>query len=449
MPKLDNVSRRHIIRLGGVAMAHSALAGRAFAIADRRPRVAAIYTVFRFRSHAYDILENFFRPYLFRGQRIDPGVDVVSLYADQFPADDMSRDVSRQLKVPLHDSVEAALCQGKDHLDVDAVLLIGEHGNYPYNELGQHMYPRKQLFDKIVAVMMRSNRFVPIYNDKHLSYRWDWAKEMYDTAKELKIPMLAGSSVPLAERRPALEIPAGSQIEEAVSIHGGGLESYDFHALEVLQSMVESRKGGETGVAKVELLTDDKLKQAEASKDWPHELIEAAMEAERKHDEPRRARPRVGVLAAAEEQVVNRKVTSAHAIRLTYHDGLRATALKVNSSSDRWNFACRLKGEAEPRACMFFNGPWGNRNLFKALSHAIQHLFVHGSAPYPIERTLLTTGLVDAAMRSHHQGGQAIDTPHLAIKYPGVDFSAFRENGASWKILTRDTPEPTAFVPGD
>lgn len=52
----------------------------------RRPRVAAIFTVMRFRSHAYNILENFFEPYLFRGRFVDPGVDVVSLYADQIPA---------------------------------------------------------------------------------------------------------------------------------------------------------------------------------------------------------------------------------------------------------------------------------------------------------------------------------------------------------------------------
>ena len=113
------------------------------------------------------------------------------------------------------------------------------------------MYPRKRFFDEAVAVMKQSQRFVPIFNDKHLSYRWDWAREMYDTAKRHQIPFLAGSSVPLAQRRPALDLPNDLAMEEAVSIHGGPLESYDFHGLEVLQSMVEHRKGGETGIRSV------------------------------------------------------------------------------------------------------------------------------------------------------------------------------------------------------
>lgn len=445
-----NVDRRAFFKASSALATTGILGAPGLALQPKRPRVAAVFTVFRFRSHAYDILENFIRPYLFRGQKVDPGVDLVSMYADQFPSDDMARDVSKNFQIPLYESVDAALCRGKDRLDVDAVLLIGEHGDYPYNELGQHMYPRKELFDKIVAVMKRSNRYVPMFNDKHLSYRWDWAKEMVDTSKKLGFALQAGSSVPLASRRPMLELPAGCEIEEAVSIHGGGLESYDFHGLEVLQSMVEWRRGGETGVTRVEVLADDKFKAAESSADWPRDLIESAMAAEKVNDEPRRARPNVGVhKSSPEENTKNRKNPSVYAIRLTYKDGLRATVLKVQSSSDRWNFACRLKGEPQPRACMFFNGPWGNRNMFKALSHGIQHLFKTGETAYPIERTLLTTGIVDAAMQSYHEGGKAIDTPHLTFSYSPRDFSQFRENGESWKVLTRETPEPIDFRPGD
>ena len=105
---------------------------------------------------------------------------------------------------------------------------------------------------------------MPVFNDKHLSYRWDWAKAMYDDARRLKIPFMAGSSVPLAERRPPIEFPKGAVVEEAVSIHGGGIESYDFHALEVMQSLIEARRGGETGVKQVQLLSGDACRQAQA-----------------------------------------------------------------------------------------------------------------------------------------------------------------------------------------
>src|SRR5207247_1385815 len=189
--------------------------------------------------------------------------DVVSLFGDQFPAGrDMARAVSKVYSIPIFSTIAGALTLGGKELAVDAVLSIGEHGDYPRNSKGQREYPRKRFFDEIVAVFRESRRVVPVFNDKHLSYRWDWAKAMYDTARELKIPLMAGSSVPLAQRIPALEIPAGTKISEAVSIHGGGLDSYDFHALEVMQSLVENRAGGESGVARVQYLTGDALWKA-------------------------------------------------------------------------------------------------------------------------------------------------------------------------------------------
>ncbi|HJN09422.1 MAG: hypothetical protein QGH33_16375 [Pirellulaceae bacterium] len=434
--------------LGGTLLSAGGVTSPIFAApSGKRPKVAAIFTVLRFRSHAYNILENFLGPYYFNGKLTDPGVDVVSFFADQFPADDMARKVARRFDIPLYPTIDEALCVGGKKLNVDAVLLIGEHGDYPYNARGQHLYPRKRFFDEAVAVMRRANRFVPVFNDKHLSYRWDWAKEMYDTARAHQMPLLAGSSVPLAQRKPPLDLPAGAEIEEAVSIHGGGLESYDFHALEVLQSVVESRKGGETGIARIELLYGEKLKKAGAAGRWSQQLVDAAMNAEQAMKARRQPRPKTGVFKAQPKQNPPPRPDGPHAIAIEYKDGLRATVLKIGSSSDRWNFACRLRGETKPRATAYFNSPWGNRGLFKALSHAIQQQFIHGIEPYPAERTLLTTGMVEAVMRSFEQQGQPIETPQLEINYQARPWKQFRELGRTWNIITTETPQPTTFQP--
>ena len=138
---------------------------------SRRLKVAAVITEYTYRSHAHVILENFFHPYLFNGQRTDPGMDVVSMYVDQFPERDLARAASEKYRVPLFPTIDAALCRGGKELAVDAVLSIGEHGTYPTNRLGQREYPRKRFFDEIVAVFRRSGRVVPVFNDKHLSYR--------------------------------------------------------------------------------------------------------------------------------------------------------------------------------------------------------------------------------------------------------------------------------------
>jgi hypothetical protein len=448
-------SRRRFLKqlggLGGLALAPRLLQGDEPA---ERPKVAAIFTVLRFRSHAYNILENFLGPYYFNGRLVDPGVDVVAFYADQFPDDDMAREVSQRFGIPLFGSIDEALCRGGKQLAVDAVLSIAEHGDYPFNERGQQMYPRKAFFDQSVAVMQRSHRFVPYFNDKHLSYRWDWARAMYDTAREHGIPMLAGSSVPLAERIPPLDLPAGCEIEEAVSIHGGGLESYDFHGLEVLQSLVEARRGGETGVERVELLIGEAFEQAQRQGRWSQDLVDAAMAAERNMAVRRQPKPQGGVFSSTGPNLAEPaagklppRPTGPHAIVLTYGDGLKATVLKVGSSSDRWNFACRLRGETRPRATAYFNSPWGNRGLFKALSHAAQQLFIRAQEPYPLERTLLTTGITAATMQSYETSGRPVDTPHLRISYAAGDWSNLQERGATWKIVTADTPQPTRFAP--
>jgi hypothetical protein len=394
----------------------------------RRPRVAVIYTVLYFRSHAFNFLENFLRPLLFNGKLVQSPVDVVSVYADQTAAEgDMTQEVVRRHKLTLGRRIEDALTLGTKRLAVDGVLLIGEHGTYPENELGQREYPRKRFFDEIVAVMRRSNRFVPIFNDKHLSYRWDWAREMFDTSRKLGIPLMAGSSVPLAQRRPEMEIPAGAVFEDAVSIHGGPFESYDFHGLEVLQSIVEARKGGEAGIASVEFLRGDALWKAAEQRRWSRPLAEAALRTGFEGKLPDLRQPLEGEMP--------------HALLVTYRDGWKATVLKVGRNSNRWLFACKLAGEDRPRAASFYNGPWGNRNLFMALSNAVQHFIVRREAPYPIERTLLTTGMVEAAARSRAQNGRAVLTPNLHVSYEPRDFRAFREMGASWRLLTADIPQ--------
>jgi hypothetical protein len=428
-------SRRSFLR--AVAMGLGAMASPAARASqvERRLRVAAIYTVFRRRSHAFNILENFLEPYLFNGRRIDPGMDIVSFYADQTAADgDLTRAVAQRYAIGVHRTIAEALGAGAAGLNVDAVLLIGEHGEYATNALGQVEYPRKRFFDECALVMRRANHFVPMFNDKHLSYHWDWAREMYDTSRQLGIQLMAGSSVPLAERRPTLELPAGERVEEAVSIHGGGVESYDFHGLEVLQSLIEARAGGETGVASVEFLRGESLLAAAQQGRWSPALAEAAMAVEMGRTIPLREMPPV-------------QNGQLHGILVTYRDGLRATVLKVGSSSTRWNFACKLANERELRATRFYVGPWGNRNLFQALSHAIQHHFRERRSPYPVERTLLTTGMVEAAMRSRYHR-RRIDTPDLDIAYAARDFRAMREMGETWRLITPKMPEPAGLNPG-
>jgi hypothetical protein len=440
----NRLNRRGWLAATGGALGWAACGtpGLARGADTRRPRVAAVVDVFAHRSHAHVILENFLEKYYFNGRVTDPGMDVVSLYVVQSrDANDMAHDVAKEYAIEIYPTIAGALQCGGSELAVDGVLSIAEGGSYQKNDHGQPIYPRKRFFDEIVEVFRRSGRVVPLFNDKHLSYRWDWAAEMMHVVQELKIPFMAGSSVPLAQRRPPLEIPDKVVIEEALSIHSGPLEVYDFHALEVLQSMVESRRGGETGVSEIQLVEGDDVWKAAAEGRWSYALAEAAMRAETGKD--------VGRL----EQFVEPsdglgRQKPVHAILIKYRDGMRATILRIGKITTRWNFACRIAGKPEPLATSFYVGPWENRNLFKALAHAIQTHIRQKQAPYPVERTYLVTGMLAAAMDSRFQQHKLLATPHLDIAYQPRDFHAMREMGATWKLITPNLPEPTGISPG-
>src|SRR3954451_10103523 len=116
------------------------------------------------------------------------------------------------------------------------------------------MVPPREIFDQTAGVFRQSGRVVPVFNDKHMAWSWPWAKHMWRTIRELKIPWMAGSSLPYARFEPIVELPRGKKLDHVVAVGYGGMESYGFHALETGQFVVEQRAGGETGVRSVQCL---------------------------------------------------------------------------------------------------------------------------------------------------------------------------------------------------
>jgi hypothetical protein len=404
-----------------------------------RPRIAVALSTFTPRSHAHVILENFLEPYLFRGQRVEPPVTVASIYCEQYPKNDMLRGVAETYGIKIASNIADAMRCGGDRIAVDAVLLIVEQGEYPVNARGQREYPRKRFFDEALAVLDAEKKVLPVFLDKHFSYRLEWSLQIAAAVRQRKLPFMAGSSVPLAQRSPAWELPAGVKIEEAVSIHGGPFEAYDIHALEVHQSVVEGRPGGETGIASVQYVDGQAFWRAGETGAFSWELVKAALETE------------TGPIHGDIKELLQTKAWQGqppHAILIRYKDGLNGAVLRLGASGIRWNFACRLVGDPKPKATRFHVGPWNNRNLFKAFSHAIQHLCVTGQPAYPWERTELTTLTLHEAVESRAAGGTLRSGEHLAVHYQPVDWQRFREDGSTWKIITDQTPEPPGIPRG-
>jgi hypothetical protein len=379
-------------------------------LAQVKPReklpVAAVVTEYRVNSHADVIVGKILEGFEQNGGA-GPDLKLVSLYTDQVPKTDISRALAKKHGFRIAKTIEEAITLGTAKVAVAGVLSIGEHGDYPQTkDTKQHMYPRRRFFDEIAATLKKHGRVVPVFNDKHLAYNWADAKHMVDTAAAMKIPFMAGSSISTAWRIPPLKLPIDCEIESALVLGYGGEESYGFHALEGLQCMVERRKGGETGVASVQSVTGEEILAAEKAGRWSRELLAAAVET----------------TPAARRKPIEQLSKKAVFYLIEYRDGLKAAVAMNTDLASEFAFAARVKGQPKLEATWFELQDGKPYLHFAHLLKAIEHM-IHTLKPaYPVERTLLTSGVLDAAMHSMAEGYKPKKTDHLAIRYQPADW---------------------------
>ena len=389
-------------------------------------KLAAIVTVYRKYSHGQHIVDRFLEGYGWNGTHHHPPMELVSLYVDQTPPEDLSRERAQRFPgMKIYPSVAEALTLGGSKLAVDGVVIVGEHGDYPKTPKGQVQYPRYRFFQETVKVFRESGRVAPVFNDKHLSWNWAWAKQMYDTSREMKFPFLAGSSLPVTWRIPSVEMPDRARVQEALTICYGGVDSYDFHGLETLQGMLERRAGGESGVSHLQAYRGDGFWAAMEQGVWSERLFAAALC--RSHTlTPARAGFNDVFPTMAD---LKRLVKDPVAYQYQHIEGPVATMLLMSGLVRDFNFAATVQGRNEPLSTqMYLPMPDGRTtlaNFFSPLVNNAEQMFLTGKAPYPIERTLLTTGLTAAGVDSLYAGQTRLETPHLAIRYQPSRESTF------------------------
>jgi hypothetical protein len=365
---------------------------------NRRPRVAAILNSYFPNSHADVFMGRLLFGYRLNGKTHLPRVDVASLYVDQFPINDMAREQAEEFGVKIFPTVAEALRLGGSKLAVDGVAIVGEHGNYARTPRGNFMYPRYRRFREVVDVFDRDSRVVPVFNDKYFAYEWEDAQLMYDTVRKLRIPFMAGSTLPLTWRRPPLEFPRGVEFEELLAVSFSDLEEHAYHAVELLQAMAERRKGGESGVAAIRCVEGPEVWELATRGEWSRELLDAAL-ARRVNQVPEIAKPPV-----------------PQAIQVRYRDGLRATILNLNGQTRDYLFAAREKGRREAHASCFYIQLY-NHNHWGFMVRNFEDLVLTGKEPNPVERTYLATGILLFGLESRLQGQKWLETPQLSIRY--------------------------------
>ena len=363
-----------------------------------RPKIAAIVTAYYPRSHADVIVTKFLKGFPTNEGLVASKVDIVSMYLDQIHEQDIGVEIAKVHDVPIYPSIPKALTLGGSELAVDGVLLIGEHGDYAWNEKGQHLYPRKYFFEQIAGVIATSGRSIPVFSDKHLSYNWHDAKWMVDRVRDLEIPFMAGSSVPVSYRRPFLEYDIGTTIDEAVSVAYANLDSYGFHALELLQCMVERRGEREVGIKRVRCLEGQAVWEAASEGLYDRALLDAAIEN----------------MEIREDGPPEYHCEAPSVFLMEYLDELKTATFILNGFTKGWSFSARRGETIDAMETYLHDNPHPH---FSYLSLNIHRMFLTGKPVYPVERTLLISGALEALLDSRHRGGDWIDTPHLDIGY--------------------------------
>lgn len=369
------------------------------------PEIAGITTVLRKNTHADVIIGRLIRGYSLNDQEPRPDLKLTSLFTDQVPKNDLSREWSKTYDFQIAETVRQALTGGTDSLNVDGVMLVAEHGTYDKSPTGNTMYPKRRLFGEVVETFRSTGSTVPVLLDKHLADNWKDARWVYDQAKELDIPLMAGSTLPVLWRYPPVDTKRGAELEEIVAVSYGRLDGYGFHALETVQCLAERRSGGETGIRSVQCLSGDAVWEARDAGLFNRKLFEATLERQNVKRWEKR------------NKTLEESVREPVLWMFEYRDGLRASVLILNGAVADWTAAWKYAGDDQIVSTRFQPQEVRPFSHFTIMVKDFEKMLKTGKSPWPVERTLLTSGLLDALLTSKVNGGSRLETPWLNVKY--------------------------------
>jgi hypothetical protein len=113
-----------------------------------------------------------------------------------------------------------------------------------------------------------------------------------------------------------------------------------------------------------------------------------------------------------------------------YSDGLQGAAFLLTGLVEDFTVAIDVDGRSEPVSTLMKLQSGRPYHHFGCLVKNIEKMFETGRPPYPVERTLLTSGILDFAQESRIRGYRKLDTPELAkVRYQTPDASHFCTSG--------------------
>ena len=416
---INEITRREMLGMTGIAglaALTDIASGAATQTAQTRPRVACLVSYWGSpRSHADWIINKVIDGYWWDGAYTPPRVDVASIYLHQHDISVLAHRVAEAKGIPIFRTVAESLTLGGEQLAVDGVIIVGEHGDYITDRKGHWLLPRWWMYNQMIRVFERSNRSVPVFNDKHLSYDWGETKWMFDKSRELNFPLTGGSSIPIYYRRPEIELEIGTPIKNSIVCGGTGDEGAIFHCIDVLQAFVELRKGGETGVKSVQSIRGPEAWTWVERNAWASNLLDSV--AKSFDFQP-------GHFQGLSPQT--------NICIIEYNDGTNAAVIGARGAG--WTYAGEIEGQREPTiiSMLGWPGPFDQYHASNAQPHWITETMLTKKEPFNAERLLLSSGITNFYMQSnwdydrYSPVGRRIETPMMNVSYRptrGAQFS--------------------------
>ena len=256
----------------------------------------------------------------------------------------------------------------------------------------------------------------------------DRARELGQMAQSRRIRLLAGTPLGVTWRLPEVDLSLGEAASEGlivvqVSPQSGqatppappaSLRGAELHALEGLLPVIERRGNGEPGVKSVRFLEGRELWGAGDKGVWSWPLLAAALS--------RSDTPQGDALLDGRTQdlvrlgLVPKLATHPRAWIIEHRDGFKSTLLVLDGVVADFNFAVRTKSGTIVSA-QILRTPSPAMNHFSRLTAVLEDFFRGSPSPWPIERSYLIAGLLDAFSRPAARTGKQVSTPNLGIAY--------------------------------
>jgi hypothetical protein len=235
------------------------------------------------------------------------------------------------------------------------------------------------------------------------------ARAIVELAASRHILLASGTATTVTHRLPDVEVPAGISLKEALIVVQGGCPVAEIEALHGLLPVVERRPKGESGVRRIRFLRGRDIWQA-GGRLWSRSLLAAALS--------RSDRPQGAPVADGRTQdllglgLIPELAPDARGWILEHRDGLRSTLLDLDGVVADFNFAVQTDA-GQIVSAQLHRPPGPAQHQFSRLAAVLESFFRTGKTPWPIQRSLLVAGLLDAFGQPLAQTGKWFETPDL------------------------------------